>query len=160
MRHRRASGIAQRRFDLARLQSDDRPRLLRRIPGERHADAIARQRHDRHRIAPLDPTDAWATPFGLGYLLGAIDGLCQVHRAPFDSMALAIYGLVLDDTFGRDRSDVLRSQALDLLEANDPDFNRGRPWGGNEAMGLKHGHTPVGLVHLAQGHESRMGGPA
>lgn len=125
------------------------------------ADALRLVRDQRTRAVAVaaDPTPRWSTPFGLGYFVGAVDGLCQVHGAPFDGMALAVLGLVFDDTFGAE-SDALRNRALDLLEANDPDFNRGRPWGGNEAMGLAHGHTPVGLVHLAQGHESRMGGPA
>ncbi|MEM1115692.1 MAG: hypothetical protein AAF845_19410 [Bacteroidota bacterium] len=123
------------------------------------ADALRLVRGQRTRTASVtvDPASRWTTPFGLGYFVGVVDGLCQVHGAPFDGMALGVLGLVLDDTFGRERSDALRNQALDLLEANDPDFSRGRPWGGNEAMGLAHGHTPVGLVHLAQGHESRMG---
>lgn len=128
-------------------------------------DALRLVREQRQRAeaedAALAPADAWTTPFGLGYLLGAIDGLCQVHGAPFDAMALAVYGLVLDDTFGRPQGDRLRERGLDLLEAEDADFSRGRPWGGNEAIGLAKGqHVPVGLVHLAHGREDRMGGMA
>lgn len=123
-------------------------------------DGLRLVRDQRRRALPVtpDPALTWSTPFGLGYFVGAVDGLCQVHGAPFDSMALAVLGLVLEDTFGRDLSDVLRNRALDLLEANDPDFNRGRPWGGNEAVGFaRAGHVPVGLVHLAEGKEARMG---
>lgn len=122
-------------------------------------DALRLVRDQRRRAAAVtaDPASTWATPFGLGYVFGAVDGLCQVHHAPFDGMALAVFGLVLDDTFGRERADALRNRALDLLEAGDDDFARGRPWGGNEAMGLAHGNVPVGLVHLAEGKESRMG---
>ena len=125
-------------------------------------DALRLVRDQRKRAAAVapDPASTWTTPFGLGYFVGAVDGLCQVHGAPFDGMALAVLGLVLDDTFGTDRSDALRNRALDLLEAGDADFTRGRPWGGNEAMGMRQGNTPVGLVHLAQGDEGRMGGPA
>ena len=109
--------------------------------------------------APLSPQQAWSTPFGLGYLIGVVDALCQAHGAPFDGTALAVWALVLDDTFGRPESDRLRQRGLDLLEAGDPSFNRGRPWGGNEAIGFARGqHTPVGLVHLARGDEHRMGG--
>ena len=109
--------------------------------------------------APFRPALVWSSPFGLGYLLGVVDALCQVHGAPFDGTALAIWALVLDDTFGQPESDRLRQRGLDLLEADDPDFLRGRPWGGNEAMGAAQGrHVPVGLVHLARGDEDRMGG--
>ncbi|MEM0962488.1 MAG: hypothetical protein AAGK21_08150 [Bacteroidota bacterium] len=128
-------------------------------------DALRLVRDQRQRAevedTPLAPADAWSTAFGLGYLLGAIDGLCQVHGAPFDGMALAVYGLVLDDAFGRPRGDALRQRGLDLLQAEDADFRRGRPWGGNEAVGFARGqHTPVGLLHLARGDEQRMGGAA
>ncbi|MGB3545132.1 hypothetical protein [Rubrivirga sp.] len=110
-------------------------------------------------VDDFNPVHIWATPFGLGYTVGVVDALCQVHGAPFDGMALAVWALVLEDTFGRVQGDRLRQRGLDLLEAKDPDFNRGRPWGGNEAMGAAQGqHTPVGLVHLARGDEHRMGG--
>lgn len=126
-------------------------------------DALRLVRDQRQRAeaegAPLDPAQAWSTPFGLGYLLGAIDGLCQVHSVPFDGMALAIWALVLDDTFGPAAGGALRQRGLDLLQADDASFGRGRPWGGNEAIGLARGlATPVGLVHLARGDEHRMGG--
>ena len=126
--------------------------------------ALALVRDQRRRAeaegAPLDPQTAWVTPFGLGYLLGAVDGLCQVHGAPFDGMAVAVYGLVLDDTFGRPQGDRLRQRGLGLLQSNDADFARGRPWGGNEAVGHARGllAEPVGLVHLARGDEGRMSG--
>ena len=125
--------------------------------------ALALVRDQRQRAeaegAPLDPETAWTTPFALGYFVGVVDGLCQAHRAPFDGMALAVVGLVLDDTFGRPQGDRLRHRAMDLLEAGDADFQRGRPWGGNEAMGAARGLVePVGLVHLARGDEHRMGG--
>ncbi len=119
-----------------------------------------RQRAEADAEATLQPEAAWATRFGLGYVFGAVDGLCQVHGVRFDGTALAIYGLVLDDTFGRPTSDALRQQGLALLQANDPDFIRGRPWGGNEAIGLVKGlMEPVGLVHLVRGDEARMGPP-
>lgn len=96
----------------------------------------------------------------MGYLLGVVDGLCQARGAPFDDAGLAVFALVLDDTFGQDAADDLRRQSVALLQANDADFGRGRAWGGNEAMGSAQGaHTPVGLVHLARGDENRMGPP-
>lgn len=127
-------------------------------------DALALVRNQRQQAeaedAPFTPAQAWATPFGLGYFTGVVDGLCQAHGVPFDAMALAILGLVLDDTFGRPQSDRLRQRAVELMQANDADFARGRPWGGNEALGLQRGlMKPVGLVHLARGDEHRMGGP-
>ena len=128
------------------------------------ADALRLVRDQRARAeaegAPLPPDVAWTTPFALGYVVGVVDGLCQAHGTPFDAMALALVGLVLDDTFGRPESDALRQRAVRLLEAGDADFARGRPWGGNEALGMARGLTrPVGLVHLARGDEARMGGP-
>lgn len=127
-------------------------------------DALRLVRDQRRRAeaegAPLAPDPAWTTPFGLGYFVGAVDGLCQAHGVPFDGMALAVLGLVLDDTFQRPQSDRLRHRAVELLQAGDADFARGRPWGGNEAIGMQRGlMKPVGLVHLAQGLEDRMGGP-
>ena len=128
-------------------------------------DALRLVRDQRRRAeadddAHLAPSDAWATPFGLGYVLGAVDGLCQVHGAPFDGTALAIFGLVLDDTFGRPASDALRQRGVRLLQAGDADLERGRSWGGNEAIGLARARMePVGLVHLARGDEDRMGPP-
>ena len=128
------------------------------------SDALRLVRDQRRRAeaddeAHLAPEAAWPTPFGLGYLLGAVDGLCQAHGVPFDGTALAIYGLVLDDTFGRPDSDAFRRQGVTLMQAGDPDFGRGRAWGGNEAMGMAQGAEPIGLVHLARGDERWMGGP-
>lgn len=125
------------------------------------ADALGLVRSQRERAAAVatDPAARWATPFALGYFVGAVDGLCQAHGAPFDGMALAVFGLVLDDTFGPARSDALRARALDLLDAGDAAFGRGRAWGGNEALGLGHGHVPSGLVHVARGDEGRMAFP-
>ena len=127
-------------------------------------DALRLVRDQRARAeaegAPLAPEDAWATAFGLGYFMGVVDGLCQAHDVAFDGTALAIWGLVLDDTFGRPRSDGLRRDGVRLMQAGHPDFARGRPWGGNEAIGMQRGlMKPVGLVHLCQGLEARMGGP-
>lgn len=145
--------MPQKQAPLSKFQRrvlDDALRLVRE----------QRQRAEADAEATLDPAAAWATRFGLGYFLGAIDGLCQVHGVRFDGTALAIYGLVLDDTFGRPRSDALRQQGVALLQANDADFARGRPWGGNEAIGLAKGMMePVGLVYLARGDEDRMGPP-
>ena len=109
---------------------------------------------DRPTVDP--PEAAYGTPFGLGYLFGAVDALCQTHGVPFDGMALAIYALVVDTAVGRP-ADALRARALELEAAGDPDFGRGRVWGGNEATGWARGqHEPVGLVHLAHGDEARM----
>lgn len=95
-------------------------------------------------------------PFGLGYLFGVVDALCQGHGVPFDGMALAVYALTLDAALGREASDV-RDRALDLQEAGDAAFARGHQWGGNETMGWTAGqHEPIGLLHLARGDEHRM----
>ena len=118
------------------------------------------RRRVREEGAPLDPVQAWSTPFGLGYLLGVVDGMCQAHGAAFDAHGLAMYGLVLDDTFGRPRSDALRRLAVRHLQAGHADLARGRQWGGNEAIGQTRGlAVAVGLVLLARGDEGRMGGP-
>ena len=127
-------------------------------------DALRLVRDQRQRGeaegAPFPPSVAWTTPFGLGYVLGAVDGLCQAHGVRFDGMALALVGLVLDDAFGRPESDRLRQRAVRLLETKDADFLRGQAWGGNEALGQARGlTTPVGLVHLMRGDEARMGPP-
>ncbi|MDT7855473.1 hypothetical protein RQM47_02325 [Rubrivirga sp. S365] len=109
---------------------------------------------DRPTVDP--PEAAFGTPFGLGYLFGAVDALCQANGVAFDGMALAIFALTLDQAVGRP-ADALRRQALDLEAAGDADFARGRTWGGNEAAGWARGqHEPVGLVHLAHGDEHRM----
>ena len=126
--------------------------------------ALALVRDQRQRAeaggAPFAPALVWTSPFGLGYLLGAVDALCQAHRAPFDGAGLAVFALVLDDAFGPEAADDLRRQAVGLLQADDGAFGRGRAWGGNEALGAAQGrHTPVGLVHLARGDEGRMGPP-
>ena len=120
--------------------------------------ALVRDQRRRAGTAPFKPDLVWTGPFGLGYLLGAVDGLCQAHGAAFDDAGLAVFALVLDDTFGREAADRLRPRALALLNAGDAAFERGRAWGGNEAVGAARGqHTPVGLVHLARGDEDRMG---
>ena len=119
--------------------------------------AVRFVREQADRSAPtLDRDVAFGTPFGLGYLFGAVDALCQEHGVPFDGMALAMFALVLDRAVGRP-ADALRQRALDLEEQGDADFARGREWGGNEAIGWARGeHEPVGLVHLVQGDEPRM----
>ena len=124
--------------------------------------ALALVRDQRQRAdaggAPFAPDLVWTGPFGLGYLLGAVDGLCQAMGAAFDDAGLAVFALVLDDTFGQDAADDLRRRAADWLQAEDPAFGRGRAWGGNEAVGSARGlHTPSGLVHLARGDEDRLG---
>ena len=126
--------------------------------------ALALVRDQRQRAeaagAPFRPALVWTGPVGLGYLLGAVDGLCQAHGAAFDAAGLAVFGLVLDDTFGPDAADGLRRQAVAWVQAGDADLGRGRAWGGNEALGAARGlHTPVGLVHLARGDADRMGPP-
>ena len=128
------------------------------------SDALRLVRDQRQRAeaegAPFPPAVAWTTPFALGYFVGVVDGLCQAHGVPFDGMGLAIVGLVLDDSLGRPESDRLRQRAVALMTAGDADFQRGRPWGGNEAIGMQRGiMQPVGLVHLMRGDEARMGGP-
>ncbi len=123
----------------------DAIRLLREQAARLDADPAAR---------PLG--EAVECPFGLGYLFGVVDALSQRHGAPFDGMALAAYALTLDAALDREAPDV-RDRALTLHEANDPDFERGRRWGGNEAAGWARGqHKPVGLLHLARGDEHRM----
>lgn len=134
------------------------------VPSAAHravlADALRLVREQAARL-DRDPTAAplaevAAEPFGLGYLFGAVDALCQGHGAPFDGMALAVYALALDAALGREAPDV-RDRALDLHELEDPTFKRGRRWGGNEATGWKLGrHTPEGLLHLARGDGDRM----
>ncbi len=124
------------------------------------ADALRLVREQAARVE-RDPAarplaEVVADPFGLGYLFGAVDALCQGHGVPFDGMALAVYALVLDATLGRDAGDV-RDRALDLHESGDGAFQTGRQWGGNEATGWTRGqHEPVGLLHLARGDERRM----
>ena len=121
--------------------------------------ALVRDQRQRAETAPFTPDLVWTSPFALGYLVGAVDGLCQAHGAAFDDAGLAVFALVLDDTFGQDAADDLRRQSVALLQADDPAFGRGRAWGGNEAIGAAQGrHTPVGLVHLARGNEERMTG--
>ena len=113
----------------------------------------ARVRRDADAVPLAEAVDH---PFGMGYLFGAVDALCQGHEVPFDGMALAVYALTLDAALGREAPDV-RARALDLHEANDASFQRGQRWGGNEAMGWKAGqHEPAGLLHLARGDEGRM----
>ncbi len=126
--------------------------------------ALALVRDQRQRAeaggAPFAPGLVWTGPFGLGYLLGAVDALCQANGAPFDAAGLAVFALVLDDTFGPEAADSLRRQAVEWVQGDDETFGRGRAWGGNEALGAAQGrHTPVGLVHLARGDEGRMGPP-
>ena len=117
-------------------------------------EQAARAEEDPDAVPLAEVIDS---PFGLGYLFGAVDALCQGHGAAFDGMALAVYALALDAALDREADDV-RDRALDLHESDDPTFARGRQWGGNEAMGWKAGqHEPVGLLHLARGDEGRMG---
>ena len=125
-------------------------------------DALALVGDQRRRAeaggAPFAPALIWSGPVGLGYLMGAVDALCQARRVEFGAPGLAVFGLVLDAVFGAEAADDLRRQALDLVRSEDPAFGRGRAWGGNEAAGSARGlHTPVGLVHLARGDEDRMG---
>ncbi len=126
--------------------------------------ALAIVRDQRRRAeasgAPFTPGLAWTGPFGLGYLVGVVDGLCQVQGAPFDDAGLAVFALVLDDAFGQDAADDLRRRSVALLQSSDASFGRGRAWGGNEAVGSARGlHTPDGLVQLSRGNENRMGPP-
>lgn len=134
------------------------------VPSAAHRAALADAlRLVRQQAAQVDRDPAAAPlaeaveqPFGLGYLFGVVDALCQAHRAPFDGMALAVYALVLDAALGREAPDV-RERALELHEAGDPVFATGRRWGGNEAAGWMMGrHEPLGLLHLARGDEDRM----
>ena len=91
-----------------------------------------------------------ATPFGRGYLLGTIDALCQTHGAPFDAVALAIFGALLDEVCGRDATGE-RDAALESLKTPDEKFDLGYSYGGNEALGWACGAcVPSALVLMAR----------
>lgn len=103
---------------------------------------------------PLSPVAA--TPFGGGYLVGVVDALCQIHGAPFDAVALGIFGAILDEACERDAS-VERDAALEALATSDEDeetyygFADGYRYGGNETLGWKRGAcVPSTLVLMAR----------
>ena len=106
---------------------------------------LAREAPSTGPIAPVA-----ATPFGGGYLMGVVDALCQIHGAPFDEMALAIFGAVLDEACGRDAS-LERNAAIEALTAPNEEFENGYRYGGNEALGWSRGEcVPSALVLLAR----------
>ena len=91
-----------------------------------------------------------ATPFGCGYLMGVVDALCQVHGAPFDAIALGIFGVILDETCGRDAA-AERNSAVDALTAPTENFDNGYRYGGNEALGWSRCEcVPSALVLMAR----------
>ncbi len=97
-----------------------------------------------------------ATPFGGGYLMGVVDALCQIHGAPFDAVALGVFGALLDEACGRDAS-AERDAALDALATSDDDeethygFADGYRYGGNETLGWNRGAcVPSTLVLMAR----------
>ena len=91
-----------------------------------------------------------ATPFGCGYLLGAVDALCQVHGAPFDAVALGIFGAILDEACGRDAT-IERDAALESLATPSAAFDEGYRYGGNEALGwTRRACVPSALVLMAR----------
>ena len=91
-----------------------------------------------------------ATPFGGGYLMGAVDALCQTHDAPFDATALGIFGALLDEACGRDAA-AERNAAIDALAMPNDEFENGYRYGGNETLGWKRGAcVPSTLVLMAR----------
>ena len=91
-----------------------------------------------------------ATPFGCGYLIGVVDALCQIHGAPFDAVALGIFGVLLDETCGRDAA-AERDSAIDALTAPTKHFDNGYRYGGNEALGRSRREcVPSALVLMAR----------
>ena len=91
-----------------------------------------------------------ATPFGCGYLMGVVDALCQLHGAPFDASALGIFGVLLDETCGRDAT-TERDSAIDALTAPTENFDNGYRYGGNEALGWSRRQcVPSALVLMAR----------
>jgi hypothetical protein len=95
-------------------------------------------------------SDVAATPFGQGYLVGVVDALCQVHGAPFDEIALGIFGAVLDEMCERDTT-AERDAAIEALASPSRAFDDGYHYGGNEALGWKRrACVPSALVIMAR----------
>jgi hypothetical protein len=91
-----------------------------------------------------------ATPFGQGYLMGMVDALCQIHGAPFDAVALGIFGAVLDEMCERDTT-AERDAAIEALATPSRAFNDGYRYGGNEALGWsRRACVPSALVIMAR----------
>ncbi len=96
-----------------------------------------------------------ATPFGGGYLMGVVDALCQIRGAPFDTVALGIFGAILDEACGRDAT-TERNEAIEALTADDDEethygFADGYRYGGNETLGWNRGAcVPSTLVLMAR----------
>lgn len=91
-----------------------------------------------------------ATPFGCGYLMGVVDALCQIYGAPFDAVALGIFGVLLDEMCGRDAA-AERDSAIDALTAPTKNFDNGYRYGGNEALGRSRREcVPSALVLMAR----------
>ena len=91
-----------------------------------------------------------ATPFGAGYLMGVVDALCQIHEVAFDAVALAIFGVILDEACERDAI-AERNAAIDALDTPNTEFENGYRYGGNETLGWKRGAcVPSTLVLMAR----------
>ncbi len=116
------------------------------------AQRVLAEQIELARAAPATGaiSEVAATPFGAGYLMGVVDALCQVHGAPFDAIALGIFGAVLDEACGRDAS-IERDAALDALASPSAAFDEGYRYGGNEALGwMRHACVPSALVLKAR----------
>ena len=55
---------------------------------------------------------------------GVVDALCQIHGAPFDAIALGIFGALLDEACERDATRE-RDAAIEALTAPDEKFDNG-----------------------------------
>ena len=82
--------------------------------------------------------------------MGVVDALCQIHGAPFDEVALGIFGALLDEACERDATRE-RDAAIEALTAPDEKFENGYRYGGNETLGWKRGEcVPSALVLMAR----------
>lgn len=116
------------------------------------AQRVLAEQAELARAAPATGpiSEVVATPFGQGYLLGVVDALCQVHGAPFDAVALGIFGALLDEACGRDAT-AERDAAIESLAAPPAAFDEGYRYGGNETLGWKcRACVPSALVLMAR----------
>ncbi len=82
--------------------------------------------------------------------MGVVDALCQIHGAPFDAVALGIFGALLDEACERDAA-AERDAAIEKFAASDENFDNGYRYGGNETLGWKRGEcVPSALVLMAR----------